>query len=251
MMNLDKIKNAVNSIEMSKTMKNRVKENLYKVEGEKATSIHFKRWVSVAFAFGILFSIILGIPFINKSGELQVANFAITAYAVNGDGRKVNTNLSTKKATFNLSTRERLGLVTAIGGEGANLIFTNVMLNITGEDIESITYTLNKGKFIKDIILTEEEYADIDWQSSKINYISRDPDSEIYQGIKEIGNTYTVAYNEQDKYGYALALSHDGNYKIDEDIIINVKVKYTDGNTEQQDIVVTQQESYSFSLKLK
>lgn len=250
MMNLDKIKNSVNSIEMSKTMKNRIKENCYNIEKEKSVQLHFKKWVTVACAFGILFSIIMGISFINKNGELRVKNFAITAYAMNDDGSKIHTNLSSEKTTFDFSTTERMGLVSAIGGDGANLIFTNVMLNITGEDIESITYTLNKGKFIKDVILTEEEYADIDWQSSKINHISREPDSDIYQAIKEIGNTYTVAYNEQDKYGYALAISHDGNYKIEDDVIINVKVKYTDGHAEQQDIVVTQ-ESNAISLKLK
>ena len=70
------------------------------------------------------------------------------------------------------------------------------------------------------------------------------------RGIKEIGNTYTVTYNEQDKYKYTLAIPHDGNYVIDDDIIIEVIVKYTDGNSEQQDIVV-KQESNSISLELK
>jgi len=75
-----------------------------------------------------------------------------------------------------------------------------------------------------------------------------EPGSEMYQGIKEIGNTYTVKYNEQDKYEYTLAIPHDGDV-VEDDIIINAIVKYTDGNSEQQDIVVTQ-ESNSISLKL-
>jgi len=250
MMKFDKIKNAVNSIEMSNTMKNRIKENCYNIEKEKLVQLNFKRWVSVACAFGILFSIIIGIPYINKNGELQVANFAITAYAVSDDGNKQNANLSSEKATFKLSTKERMGLVNSKGG-GANLIFTDVMLNITGEDIESITYTINKGKFIKDVTLTAEEKADSDWLlSEKIYIIYGEPSSDIYQGIKEIGNTYTVAYKEQDKYGYTLAIPHNGNDVVDDDIKIKVNVKYTDGNFEQQDIVVTQA-SNSISLKLK
>ncbi|MFJ7734358.1 hypothetical protein ACIQXF_21125 [Lysinibacillus sp. NPDC097231] len=251
MMSLNKIKNAVNSIEMSKTMKNRIKENCYSIEQEKSVQLNSKRWISVACAFGILFSIVIGIPFVNKSGDVRVANFAITAYAMNDDGSKINTNLSSKKATFDLSTRERLGLVIASGGDVDNYIYTNVRLNITGEDIESITYTINKGEFIKDVLVTEEQAKDDDWLvSENINSMGKEPDSHIWQGIKEIGNSYTVAYNEQDKYGYALAISHDGNNVIDDDVVIKVNVKYKDGSSKQQDIVATQ-EGYSISLKLK
>lgn len=251
MMDFDKIKDAVNSIEMSKTMKNRVIENCNSIEREKVTRLNFKRWISVACVFTILLSIIIGIPFINKNGDLQVANFAITAYAVGDNGNQLKTNLSSEKAVFELLTEERIGLITSTGGGGANLIFTNVMLNITGEDIDSITYTINKGKFIEDVTLTAKENADRDWLlSEKIYIIYGEPGSDIYQGIKEIGNNYTVMYNEQEKYEYTFAIPHDGNYAIDDDIIINVNVKYTDGNTTQQDIVVTQ-ESNSISLKLK
>ena len=46
-----------------------------------------------------------------------------------------------------------------------------------------------------------------------------------------------------------LAIPHDGNGVLSTDIIIEVMVKYTNGYTEQQDIVVTQ-ESNSISLEL-
>ena len=129
------------------------------------------------------------------------------------------------------------------------------MLNINGEHIDSITYTINKGKFLEDVTLTAKEYADKDWLlSEKIFIIMSHPDLDIYNGLKEIGNTYTVKYNEQDKYKYSLAIPHDGNLVIADDIIIKVIVKYTDGKSEQQDIVVTQEsnsiESKSISLKL-
>ncbi|MFJ8067257.1 hypothetical protein ACIQYS_22055 [Psychrobacillus sp. NPDC096426] len=249
-MDFDKIKDAVNSIEMSKTMKNRVKENCNIIENKKSGALNLKRWISVACAFGILLSVMIGIPFFNKNGELQVANFAITAYALSDDGNQLNTNLSSEKATFELSTEHRVGVLNSVSGDGANLIFTNVMLNITGEHIDSITYTINKGNFIEDVTLTTKEIENKDrLLLEKIYIIYGEPGSDIYQGIKEIGNSYTVMYNEQDKYKYTLAIPHDGNDVIVDDIIIEVIVKYTDGNSEQQNIVVTQ-ESNSISLKL-
>ncbi len=148
----------------------------------------------------------------------------------NDDGNQLTTNLSSEKATFELSTEDR-GSTTDITGDVGNLIFTKVMLNISGEHIDSITYTISKGKFIEDVILTAKKYADKDWLlSEKIFMIGNSPGSDIYYATKEIGNTYTVKYNEQDKYKYSLAIPHDGNLVIDDDIIIKVIVKYTDGN---------------------
>ncbi|MCM3766313.1 hypothetical protein [Neobacillus niacini] len=251
MMDFNKMKDALHSIEMSKTMKKRIIENCNSVEKDKAAPLNFNRWISVACAFGILLSMIIGIPYLNKNGEVQVANFAITAYAVSDEGNQLHTNLSSEKATFELSTKERIGLVNSIGGVGANFIFTDVMLNVTGNDIDSITYTINKGLFIEDVTLTAADKEDKNWLlSEKIHVIYGEPGSDLYQGIKEIGNTYTVTYNKQDQYKYTLAIPHDGNDVVEEDIIIHVNVKYTDGNAEQQDIVVTQ-ESNSMSLKLK
>jgi len=249
-MDFDKIGNAVNSIKMSKAMKNRVKENCHIAEKEKPVQLNFKRWISVACAFGILLSIMIGIAFFNKDGNFQVPNFTITAYALSDDGNQLNTNLSSEKTTFELSTEERIGGVTSVSGGGANLIFTDVILNITGEHIDSITYTINKGKFIEDVTLTAKERADKDWLLlEKIYIIYGVPGSDLYQGIKEIGNTYTVMYNEQDKYDYTLAIPHNGNGVVVDDTVIEVFVKYTDGHSEQQDIVVNQ-ESNSISLKL-
>lgn len=250
MMDLNKIKNAVNSIEMSDTMKNRIKENCQTIEKKNSVQLNFKRQIIVACSFGILLSIMIGIPLFNKNGNFQVANFTITAYALSDDGDQLNTNLSSEKATFELSTVERMGLVKSIDDDtGSTLTFTNIMLNITGEHIDSIIYTLNKGKFIEDVTITDKEAADKDWLlSEKIYIIYGEPGSDIYQGIKEIGNTYTVKYNEQDQYKYSLAIPHDGNEVVD-DILIKAIVKYTDGKSEQQDIVVTQ-ESNSISLKL-
>jgi hypothetical protein len=248
-MNFKEMKDAVTSIEMSKTMKNRIIENCNMVEKDKAIQLNVKRWISAACAMGILLSVIIGIPYMNKNGELQVADFAITAYALSEEGN--NLSLSSAKASFDLSTKERIGLVNRIGGDGANLIFSDVVLNVTGEEIDSITYTINKGLFIEDVTLTAEAKEDRNWLlSEKIHVIYGEPGSELYHGIKEIGNTYTVTYNEQDQYKYTLAIPHDGHNVVDEDIFVRVNVKYTDGNSEQQDIVVTQ-ESEFISLKLK
>ncbi|MFO1446032.1 hypothetical protein KDN24_23080 [Bacillus sp. Bva_UNVM-123] len=248
-MDFNKIKNVVNSIEMSGTMKNRIKENCHTIEKKSSVQLNSKRWMIVAFSFGILLSIMIGISLFNKNGNLQVANFTITAYAFSDDGNQLNTNLSSEKATFQLSTEERMGVVNSIRGFGANLTFTDIMLHITGEHIDSITFAINKGNFIEDVTLTEKEVADKDWLlSEKINIIYGEPDSDKYQGIKEIGNTYTVKYNEQDQYKYSLAIPHDGKGVVD-DILIQAIVKYTDGKSEQQDIVVTQ-ESNSISFKL-
>ncbi|MFD1206290.1 hypothetical protein ACFQ38_14420 [Sporosarcina contaminans] len=246
-MDFEKIKDAVTSIEMSKAMEDRVKE---KVRKRKSVQVNYKRWIPVTSALAILLSIMIGIPYFNKNGELQVANFTITAYALSDDRNQLNTPITSEKATIELATEVRMGLVSMSGG-GANLIFTNVMLKIAGEQIESITYTLSEGKFVEDVIFTSEKNADREWlESEKINFIRSTPGSGVYEGIKEIGNTYTVNYNEQEKNNYTLAIPHDGNGVIGDDIIINVNVTYTDGSSEQQDIVVTQ-EADSISLMLK
>ncbi|MFJ7953483.1 hypothetical protein ACIQZG_18420 [Lysinibacillus sp. NPDC096418] len=249
-MDFDKIKQAVHSIEMSETMEERVKKNCNSIEKDKSGQFNFKGWISVACAFGILLSMLIGIPFFSKNGDPQSANFTITAYADSNGDQQVFTNLSSEKATFELSTEERTNGLAGVAGGGVNLIFTNVMLKLTGEEIDSITYTMSKGKFVEDITLTAKEKDDLDWLlSEKINYISGVPGSNVYQAIKEIGNTYTVKYHEQDKTKYTLAIPHDGEYVVEDEIIINAIVKYTDGETEQQEILVTQ-ESGSISLVL-
>lgn len=247
-MDFDKIKDAVNSIEMSNVMKYRVVENCNSIRTEKKTQLDYKRWISIASILAIILSITILIPSINNMG-LQATNFTITAYAVDDDNQ-IKTSLSSEKAIFELSTQERIGVVESVGG-GANLVFTNIMLKITGEDIDSIEYRINKGKFIEDVILTNEERTDREWiLSEKIYIIYGELGSEISQGIKEIGKTYTLMYNEQDKYKYTLAIPCDAKGRIDDDIIINVNVKYIDGNTEQEDIMVGQ-EFDAISLRLK
>lgn len=212
---------------------------------ERSAHLNYKRWIPVACAFGILLLIMIGTQYLNKN-----VNFAITAYALSDDNQ-LKPTLSSEKATFEFLTEDRIDALMGVSGDGANLIFTDVLLNITGEQIDSITYTMNKGNFIEEVRLTEKERRDYDWLvSEKIYIIHGEPDSGIYEGIKEIGNTYTVKYNEQDKYDYTLAIPHDGNEVVVDDIVINVLVKYMDGSSEQQDIVVTQ-ESGSISLKLK
>lgn len=245
-MDFEKIKDAVNSIEMSKAMEDRLKENIRK---KKSIQANYTRWISVACAFGILLFFMIGMPYFNQNGKLEVANFTVTAHALSDDGQQLNTTITSEKATIDLATEDRVGLV-SIGGGGANLIFTDVKLHITGEQIDSITYTLSEGKFVEDVTFTSKEYADNEWlESEKINFITNEPYSDVYQGIKEIGSTYTVNYGEQEKYPYTLASPHDGDEVIGDDIIIKVNVKYKDGNSEQQDIVVTQ-ESNSISLRL-
>lgn len=247
----NEIKQELQKIEIPKELHERTKLGVKSAKAEKqkrkTVQLNYKRWISVASVFGILLAIMIGTSFFNNDEKLQGINFAITAYASSDDESRLITS---EKATIELATEDRIGL-TSIGGSGPNLIFTDVRLNITGEQIDSITYTLSEGKFIEDVTFTSEEYMDSKWLSSEnINYITSEPGSDVYQGIKEIGNTYTVNYNEQDKHIYTLAIPHDGNEVIGDDITIKVKVKYTDGNSEKQDIVVTQ-ELDSISLKLK
>ncbi|MEK4427153.1 hypothetical protein [Solibacillus sp. FSL K6-1523] len=249
-MDSGKMKAAVKSIEMSKAMEDRVKANCKNVEMAKKKQFYFKSWISVACAFGIVMLMIIGIPFFKNSGDLQAANFTFTAYADRNDDAQNYANLSEEKAIFELATENRLNGLSGVGGDGANFIFTNVMLKLTGENIESITYTMNKGKFIEDVTLTIEEKNNRDQLVlDKIYILTREPSSDIYQGIKEIGKTYTVPYNEQNQYAYSLALPHD-DWVVEDDIIISAIVKYTDGKMEQQDIIV-KQESDSISLMLK
>lgn len=57
------------------------------------------------------------------------------------------------------------------------------------------------------MILTKEEVNNKDkLVREKVNYITNAPNLEIFQAIKEIGNTFTVKYNEQEQYKYSLAI---------------------------------------------
>lgn len=88
-MDFDKIKDAVNSIEMSDIMKNRIIENSNSIGKEKVTYLNFKRWISLAGVYAVLLATIIGIPFINKDGELRVINFTISAYAMDDEGNQL------------------------------------------------------------------------------------------------------------------------------------------------------------------
>lgn len=239
-----KLKDAVNSIEMSKAMENRIKRKFYDSNREKSRQINFTKWGSVASVFGILLLLLINFPIISNYGSPQMTNFTITAYAADNSGHK----LLTEKTTFDLATLDRLGVITSIGGEGDNLIFTNVSLNISGENIDSILYEINNGTFVEDVILSKEEVANQEkLVRDKINYITNESNSEIFQGIKNIGNSVTVEYSEQQQHNYSLAIPSDNS--LEEEIVISVTVTYTEGTSEQQDIIVNQ-ESDSISLAL-
>lgn len=244
MMDEHKIKDAVNSIEMSKAMENRLKIKSYDQKREKSRQINFKKWGSVASVFGILLLLLFNLPFTNHYGNSQLVNFTITAYAADSTGHQ----LLKEKTTFDLGVLDRLDGLTSISGDGDNLIFTDVSLQVSGDNIDVILYEINNGTFIEDVILSKEEVANKDQLVlEKINYIMNEPNSEIFKAIKDLGNTFTVKYSEQQHYKYSLAIPPHNS--IEEDVLISVTVTYTDGTSEQQDIVVNQ-ESDSISLVL-
>lgn len=239
-----KIKDAVNSIEMSKAMERRLKTKFNDSNRESLFQVNFIKWGSVASVFGILLLLLINFPIISNYGSSQTTNFTITAYAADSTNHK----LLKENTTLDIATLDRLGVLTSISGEGDNLIFTNVSLNISGENIDSILYEINKGTFVEDVILSKEEVANHEkLVRDKINYITNEPSSEIFQGIKNIGNNFTVEYSEQQQHNYSLAIP-SGN-SLEEKILINVTVTYTDGTSEQQEIVVNQ-ESDAISLTL-
>lgn len=239
-----KIKDAVNSIEMSKAIENRLKTKCFDPNRENSRQINFKKWGSVASVVGVLLLLLINLPFISNYGNSQMATFTITAYAADSTGHQ----LLEEKTTFDLATLDRLGVLTSISGDGDNLIFTDVSLNVSGENIDSIFYEINKGTFIEDVILSKEEAANTDkLLLEKINYITNEPNSEIFKGVKDIGHTFTVKYNEQQQSKYSLAIPSDDS--LEEEILINVTVTYKDGTSEQQDIIVNH-ESGSISLVL-
>mgnify|MGYP003492973028 FL=1 len=239
-----KIKDAVNSIQMSKAMENRLKMKCHDSQREESHQFNFKKWGSFASVFGILLILLIGFPLINKNGGSQMTNFTITAYADDSIGHE----LLKAKTTFHLSTVDRPDRINSISGGGKNLIFTDIMLNVSGENIDSILYEINKGIFIEDVTITKDDLNNKDkLLLEKINHIYGPPNAEIFQGIKEIGNTFTVKYSEQEQYKYSLAIPHHDT--IEDDILINVTVTYTDGTSEQQSIIINQ-ESDSISLVL-
>lgn len=244
MMTLDKMKDAVHSIEMPETMKSRVKARCHKSKNRKTPQFNVKKWGSVASVMGIVLLLIIGIPFFNNNGDLQLANFTITAHANNS-----KSQLSTEKTTFDLSTIERDGAITSISGDGKNLIFTYITLNVSGENIDKITYSINQGKFIEVVTLTKEEMRNKDQLlSEKIYHIFGPENAEVFQGIKEIGTMFTVNYDEQNQSDLSFVIPTGDDEKV-EDVLITVIVKYEDGHMEQQDILVTE-ESNAISLTL-
>lgn len=242
-----KIKDAVNSIVMSKAMENRLKMKCYEPRREKSRQINFKKWSFAASVFGILLLLLIKFPLTSNDGNFPLANFTITAYAADSTGHK----LLKEKTTFGLATLDRLGVLTSISGDenDLNFIFTNVSLNVSGENIDSILYEINKGTFIEDVTLSKEEVSNKDkLVRENINYITYESNSEIFKGIRDIGNTFTVQYSEQQQYKYSVAIPSPNS--LEKEILISVTVTYTDGTSEQQDIIINQ-ESNSISLVLK
>lgn len=240
------IKEVVNSIEMPKAMENRLKMNCYDDKRERTRPIHFKKWSSVATVFAILLLLLFNGPFTNHNSNSQFVHFTITAYAAESTGHQ----LLTEKTTFDFGVLNRFNGISSISGDGDNLIFTNISLQVSGDNIDFISYEINNGTFIEDVILTKEEVANKDQLVlEKINYITSEPNSEIYQAIKDIGNTFTIKYSEQQQTKYTLAIPHK-NGAIEDDVKIFVTVTYTDGSSEQQTILVNQK-SDSISLVLK
>lgn len=230
---------------MSKAIENRLKMKCYDPNREKSRQINFKQWGSVASVFGILLLLLFNWPFTNHFGNSQLVNFTITAYAADSTGHQ----LLKEKTTFDLGVLDRLDGITSISGDGDNLIFTDVSLQVSGDNIDVISYEIKNGTFIEDVILSKEEVANKDQLVlEKINYIMNEPNSEIFNAIKDIGNSFTVKYREQQQTKYTLAIPHN-NGVVEDNIVINVTVKYTDGTSEQQDILVNQ-ESDSISLVL-
>ncbi|MGM0898099.1 MAG: hypothetical protein ACQEV0_09370 [Bacillota bacterium] len=239
-----KIKDAVNSIEMSKAMENRLKAKHFDPNREKSRQTNFKKWGSFASVAGILLLLLINLPFNSIYGNSQMYTFTITAYAADNTGHK----LLEEKTTFDLATLDRPDVLTNISGDGDNLIFTNISLDVSGENIDSIFYEINDGTFIEDVMLSKEEVANPDKLIlEKINYITNEPNSEIFKGIKDIGPAFTVNYSEQQQSKYSLAIPSQNS--LEEEILINVTVTYTDDTSEQQNIVVNQ-ESDSISLVL-
>lgn len=243
-MEFEKLKDAVRSIEMPEAMEDRMKNTIRK---KRRIQPNRMKWISVACAFGVLLAMMFVILSLNNTSD--TANFTITAYAMGDEGQEIHTNVTTEKAIVETGTNFRQGLV-AISGSDPNYIFTDVRLEVTGEQIESITYKLNEGMFIEDVTFSYEEFIDKEWLlAEKINFIGREPDSDVYEGIKGVGNSYQVRYEDQNQHNYTLALPHDGNEAVSEGIVITVQVEYKDGNSEQQKIMVTQ-ESNEIVLKL-
>ena len=225
-------------------MENRLKMKCHDSKREKSYPFSLKKWGSVASVFGIVLLLLIVFPF-NKYRDSPMPNFTITAYADNSIGHE----LLKAKTTFDLSTVDRMGRIISFSEGGRSLMFTDIMLHVSGENIDSIQYEINKGIFIEDVTLTKEDLNNREQLLlEKINTIYGPPNTEIFQAIKEIGSTFTVKYREQEQYKYSLAIPHQD--EVEDDIVINVTVTYTDGTSEQQDILVNQGLD-SISLVLK
>lgn len=186
---------------------------------------------------------------INKFSNSELGSFTISVYANNNKLHE----LSKEKTTIDITTLEKEG-TGAIGGI-SHLIFTGIMLNVPGENIDYITYNINKGHFIKRVFFTKEEFYNADKQTlENISQISGDSNTGIREGIKDLGNSIKVKVNEQNLNEITLALPYQGDFmgdfRIEDNIIINITVTFTDGTSEEKEILL-EQESNSISFVLK
>src|SRR5699024_2497394 len=137
----------------------------------------------------------------------------------------VNKTLSTEKAFFELGTEDRMDAIASTSDDETDLVFTDIKLQANGDKIETITYKINHGKFIEHLNLTNTEVNNkTQLVEDNIHIIYQSNNSETWQGIKEIGNTYTVNANDQAASQYSLAVPP--KTKNDEGIIINATIKY-------------------------
>ncbi|MDO5519859.1 MAG: hypothetical protein Q4G58_05135 [bacterium] len=145
--------------------------------------------------------------------------------------------------------------------------------DIKGDNIENITYTLDKGVFYKKTEATEDQAADYDTKkyagSMSKELITgkqgKDGNDQVMGDqnkknwlLTKAENSYTVAYDDQNKEGnfYAIGVSakDDGSdtgreavYKkladALKDEVVHVTVTFKDGHKETQDLVFTKNDT--------
>ena len=256
-MNLSKYKEAMDEIQLdTEILANRISKRM-----EQKNVISQKRIVAAVVMVAVIIACINYLP----EFWITEPSFTMTVYAAENEGVELNKEFMDIKANIN----------PFIGGysqdDQGNYVNSDINSNITikveGLDIAEITYTctdtiITRGNrrsvpayFVENITIPLEEYNHTLWSKNEMwiygLYGEGDTEAKVTQLI---GNSYSVAYEEQMniKYGLVINTSVDENQKFHfEDFTIAVGIKMKDGTVYHKKLLVHAGEDAFTNIEMK
>lgn len=238
-MNMDQYKKSMSEIKV----KNMKTEDLLKKNSSKTRKLRVVKLIPILFS--VIFAVIL------MDVYRDTPDISINVYAAEKE-----ITLTKDFIDLQLTANPLIGSSTidSKGNKYDSFVNYNINFACKGENIETITFTCNDQTVTMNNRLRADAYfvENINIPTDEYNNYKLGTDADFIYGFygenedtasvtKLIGNTYTVAYEEQGKsqYGLVIAASVDetGNYQTDK-LTIQVDIKMTDGSSLHKDIVM-------------